>query len=198
MIRILCLMAGLFGAGSLSQFPEFSQQYLQRLGGHVDELSRDLKQLDAMALDLRMGREDRLEQMENTPSFAVEATYWRNKIARHARLSGNLRVLQNATPMARLTMPLRFADKDIARAVWEDFTPAVPITTAGAVSASMGFFVGWGALAMLLAFVAAPFRSFRRKTKKGQPYGRRDPMIAKPSPAMTVTTNRPRLAGVKR
>ena len=38
MIRTLTLAGALAGAVSLSQFPEFSQQYLQRLSGAVDEL----------------------------------------------------------------------------------------------------------------------------------------------------------------
>ena len=35
-LRVLAVAAGLAGAGTLSQFPEFSQQYVQRLGGAVD------------------------------------------------------------------------------------------------------------------------------------------------------------------
>ena len=38
MIRILAMAGGLAGAMALSQFPEFSQQYMQRMAGAVDEL----------------------------------------------------------------------------------------------------------------------------------------------------------------
>lgn len=37
--RVLALAGGLSGAVGLSQFPEFSQQYLQRLAGQVDALN---------------------------------------------------------------------------------------------------------------------------------------------------------------
>ncbi|MEM6728480.1 MAG: DUF2937 family protein, partial [Pseudomonadota bacterium] len=37
-LRIFALIFGLSGAASLSQFPEFAQQYLQRLAGKVDQL----------------------------------------------------------------------------------------------------------------------------------------------------------------
>ncbi|NRB05388.1 MAG: DUF2937 family protein, partial [Rhodobacteraceae bacterium] len=37
--RAIALAGGLAGGLSLSQFPEFSQQYLQRLGGAVDALA---------------------------------------------------------------------------------------------------------------------------------------------------------------
>ncbi|MBU0778826.1 MAG: DUF2937 family protein, partial [Alphaproteobacteria bacterium] len=35
MIRALALIGGLAGGAALSQYPEFSQQYLQRLAGQV-------------------------------------------------------------------------------------------------------------------------------------------------------------------
>ncbi|PUB18687.1 DUF2937 family protein [Yoonia sediminilitoris] len=206
MIRILCLMTALAGAAGLSQFPEFSQQYMQRLAGQVDELSRDLKQLDAMALDLRMGREERLEQMENTPTFAADAAFWREKIARHARLGAHLDSLRSATPMARLTMPQRFADTALLQSVWADFTPAFPLSQAGAMSGGVGFLTGWAgawaALAAVLALIKAPFRRLRRQSgqrvKRVDPGERRDPVLERPSPIAQPHDRRPRLAGVQR
>ena len=49
MIRTLTLAGALAGAVSLSQFPEFSQQYLQRLSGAVDELRGLVLAFDATA-----------------------------------------------------------------------------------------------------------------------------------------------------
>src|ERR1035438_6225201 len=43
--RLLCVL----GAVAFSQIPEFMQQYLQRLGGHLDEARRQLDQLQAAA-----------------------------------------------------------------------------------------------------------------------------------------------------
>ena len=45
-LRTMALAAGLTGAATLSQFPEFSQQYTQRLGGAVDELSAIVMMLE--------------------------------------------------------------------------------------------------------------------------------------------------------
>lgn len=202
MIRALCLIGGLAGAVGLSQFPEYSQQYMQRLGGQVDELTRDIKQLDAMALDLRMGREERLEQMAEAPTFAADAAYWRAKIARHARLRETLTLLQDATPLERLTMLHRFADPQTAQAVWADFTPAVPFSTAGAAAAGAGFFGGWATLAAFFAALTAPFRRRQRgpepAPKRSEPALRADPPISRPTLVAQVPDNRPRLAGVQR
>ncbi len=202
MIRALCLIGGLTGAVGLSQFPEYSQQYLQRLGGQVDELTRDIKQLDAMALDLRIGREQRLEDMAEVPTFAADAAHWRAKIARHARLRETLIMLQDATPMERLTMPHRFADPQTAQAVWDDFTPAVPFSTAGAASAGAGFLGGWAMLAAFFAALTAPFRRMKRTAdpapKRAEPAIRADPPLSRPTLVAQAPDNRPRLAGAQR
>jgi len=202
MIRALCLMGGLTGALSLSQYPEFSQQYLQRLGGHVSELTRDLKQLDAMALDLRMGREDRLEEMAQVPTFAADAAYWRAKIARHARLSENLTVLRAASPLKRLTLPHRMIDGPTVQEVWGDFTPAVPVSVAGATAAGAGFLGGWLMIAGFFAALTAPFRRKRaRKPKtvsRREPAVRLDPPVTRPTLVADPRSHIKRLAGAER
>ena len=43
--RLLCVL----GAVTFSQVPEFMQQYLQRLGGHLDEARRQLDRLQDAA-----------------------------------------------------------------------------------------------------------------------------------------------------
>ena len=47
--RALALLGGLAGGVSLSQFPEYSQQYIQRLAGAVDELTLFVEGFDADA-----------------------------------------------------------------------------------------------------------------------------------------------------
>ena len=52
--RVLTLAGGLSGAAGLSQFPEFSQQYAQRLGGAVEELQLFVEEFDADAAGVGM------------------------------------------------------------------------------------------------------------------------------------------------
>ena len=56
LLRAITMAGGLVGAAGLSQFPEFSQQYVQRLGGAVDELSRFVAEFDADAAAVGMTR----------------------------------------------------------------------------------------------------------------------------------------------
>ena len=49
MRRWIFIGFGLICAAALTQVPTFHQQYLQRLGGHVDELARQVAALDERA-----------------------------------------------------------------------------------------------------------------------------------------------------
>lgn len=202
MIRALCLIGGLTGAAGLSQFPEFSQQYLQRLAGQVDELTRQVVDFDQTALAEGLGREEMLQTMAETPVVASQEAMWRRTFARHARLSENLMVLRAATPMARLTLPHRMADPATVQAVWADFTPAVPLSAAGMTSAGAGFVGGWASFAAFLAVLTLPFR--RAKTQRPAPAKRRqpavkvDPPVARPALVTNTPSHLPKLAGVQR
>jgi len=200
MIRVLCLIGGLTGAAGLSQFPKFSQQYLQRLAGQVDELTRQVIAFDQTALADGMGREEMLQAMAGTPLVAAQATMWRRSFARHARLSENLAILRDATPLERLSMPYRMADPATVQAVWDDFTPAMPLSGAGATAAGAGFLTGWAGLAALIAVLRAPLR--RSQPRRSGQVKRRDPLLkGEPPvsrPTRTADIGVPRLAGVRR
>ena len=55
--KVITLAGGVAGAASFSQFPEFSQQYIQRMGGAVDELTRFVAEFDADAAELGLSRQ---------------------------------------------------------------------------------------------------------------------------------------------
>ncbi|WP_296427496.1 DUF2937 family protein [Yoonia sp.] len=202
MIRALCLAGGLAGGMTLSQFPEFSQQYLQRLAGQVDALTVVVKDFDASALASGLGREDALEQLEGTAFLASRQADMRRTIARHARLVEDLILLRDASPLVRLTLPHRMADVETLRATWVDFTPAVPVTVAGAASAGTGFLGGWAVIAALFGLIISPMR--RRPYAKNKAAARHEPAIRiePPTTRPTLVTQTPghipKLAGAQR
>lgn len=191
-------MCGLSGAAGLSQFPEFSQQYMQRLGGQVDELTRQVVDFDQTALADGMGREKMLQAMAQTPLVASQEPMWRRTFARHARLSENLMILRDASPMERLAMPHRMADTATVEAVWRDFTPAMPLSAAGAVAAGTGFLGGWAGLAVIISALQMPFRRERpvkaQVSKRKEPAMKGEPPVNRPALVSAV----PRLAGARR
>ncbi|MGH1465852.1 MAG: DUF2937 family protein [Cognatishimia sp.] len=141
--RALILMTGLSGAAGLSQFPEYSQQYAQRLGGAVDELQSFVADFDHDANSLGLDRKAALVQLSNGGEMgAVRADTMRATIARYERLKQAMADLSEAGPFTRAYHMGQFNDPAIQRAAWQAFRPAVPLTFEGIVFAGIGFLAG--------------------------------------------------------
>ena len=161
MWRIVAILGGVSGAVALSQFPEFSQQYLQRLAGKVDALSQIAADFDATAAGHGLSREAALALMTGTPLLTDQQADQRVVFARGTRLAENLAILRNASPLERLTMPQRFGDTETLAATYADFRPAIPATTDGAITAGLGYVGGWALVAVLWRVISFPFRRRR-------------------------------------
>lgn len=158
-LRALTLAGGITGAAGLSQFPEFSQQYAQRLGGAVDELSRVVAAFDADAAGVGMTRDAALSELAKGGDLgAARAATMARTIERHERLSADLNALEGAGPFTRAYLAARMTDRDVAQRAMENFKPAVPATFEGAVFAGVGFLVGAFVLGALFAVLKWPFR----------------------------------------
>lgn len=158
MLRILALAGGVAGAASLSQFPEFSQQYLQRLAGQVDALTLVVAEFDATAAANGLTRDAALQEVAGSAFLDDRREDLSRAFARQTRLADNLQALRAATPLQRMAMPQRLADPETLQATWADFRPAVPVTVDGAICAVVGYLGGWLALAGLWSLMALPFR----------------------------------------
>lgn len=179
MIRILTFITGFLGATGLSQFPEFSQQYLQRLAGAVDELHRVVADFDASAEGVGMSREQALQSLNGGEFQIARKADMERTIARSARLTDDLEALRAAPMAMRALQPQRFTDPEIAAAAWDDFKPAVPVTVTGFGFAGVGFVLG-GALAWIgWRVLGWPFRRLRRG--RAQPRRVDPPVVAQNS-----------------
>lgn len=162
MWRLVAILGGVSGAVALSQFPEFSQQYLQRLAGKVDALSAVMADFDSSAAKSGLTREAALTQLTGSSFNLAHQTDMRGTFAEAALLTDNLAALRSAAPLARLTMPQRLADRDTLQATWADFRPAIPTTPDGAMTAGIGYLAGWAVAGGLARLVVWPFRRRRR------------------------------------
>ncbi len=162
MWRILAILGGVSGGVALSQFPEFSQQYLQRLAGKVDALTAVAAQFDVTAQNNGLTREAALAAMTGSPVLEDQQADMRATLARQATLAENLATLRAASPLARLMMPQRLGDIDTLTATYADFRPAIPATTEGAITAGIGYAGGWGVIAFIGRMFSLMFRRQRR------------------------------------
>lgn len=167
-LKTLALAGGLGGAAALSQFPEFSQQYVQRLGGAVDELTRVAADFDASAASVGLSREAALAQMQGTDFVARRRADMERSFARLERLEADLAALRGHGPFMRAYRSASLSDRDIAARTWGDFAPAVPLNRAGAIFAALGFVAGWGGLRALAGLLR---RVLPRRNPRSGPAG---------------------------
>ena len=199
MIRTLALAGGIAGAAVCSQYPEFAQQYLQRLAGQVDALEIVVTDFEASAMRAGLTRGQALGELTGTPFLADRQADMRRTFRRYAVLSDNLATLRAASPLDRIAMPQRLADPATFAATWTDYRPAMPVTAAGIVTGGVGFALGWAAIRALWALLKRPFRrragpaAPRRATANRQP-ARVEPIVLRDAPVSPV----PRLSGVRR
>lgn len=154
------IVALLLGAG-LSQFPAFSDQYVQRLGGQVDALNAVARDFDASARNAGYSRDEALNDLSGTAFREAHAEDMRVTFARLDRLSADLTMLRTASPLERMLLPHRLRDTETLEATWGDFSPAVPVTSAGLAAGGIGFVLGW----LLTALTGMVFR--RRHDRVG-------------------------------
>jgi hypothetical protein len=167
MRRMIALLGGVLLGVVLSQFPEYAQQYTQRLGGAVDELRIITAEFDRAANDAGLSRDAALARYAVADDTfiagrgrSMEATF-----IRYGELSATLARIRGANALERAALLPQYLDTEIGARALEAFQPAVPVTLEGFAYAGAGLFLGYAALSGLLRLLVLPFR--RRRTGRG-------------------------------
>lgn len=144
------VFAGTAGAAT-SQLQAFIQQYLQRLGGHLDEARRNYETIlnsdryqaiDAQTRDLIVNDAlARVREIRNVHDAILSADIF-------------------SKPFAFLTN----LDPDVAHRTLEHFTPALPLDMEGIVYSGMGLIIGF----IAYEIVKVPFSFLGRKKRRGK------------------------------
>jgi Protein of unknown function (DUF2937) len=145
--RRLAVAIGLLFALVGAQGPEFSQQYRQRLGGALDELTRIVATFDADAAHQSITRGEAIARLEGNPDPLAQGrgAAIEGDIARQERLQRTYDEMKTAGAMKRIAdMTLDF-DPAIGAQTLANFEPAVPITSETLVFGGMALVFGWGA-----------------------------------------------------
>jgi hypothetical protein len=158
MLQKLIFAASLATGIAGSQFPEFSQQYLQRLGGQYDALSQIARDFDKSATNAGLTRDAALAEIKGSTFQDAHRTDMTNAFARLNKVTADLALLRAASPLERMAFPHRFRDSETFTATWADFRPSVPVTKDGFIAAGIGFLAGLALLNALFAALRWPFR----------------------------------------
>ena len=163
MRRTLGVLAGLALGIVLSQFPEYAQQYVQRLGGAVDELRIITEEFDRAAASAGLSRGDALGRFAAVDdSFIVgRGRSMAATFARYEELSASLERMRNADAIERLTLLPAYLDTEIGGRTLDNFKPAIPVTMEGFAYAGAGFLAGYLVVSALVRVLTLPFRRRR-------------------------------------
>jgi hypothetical protein len=162
-IGILC---GLLG----TQWPEFSQQYRQRLGGALDELRRIVAAFDAEAASHSLTPGEGVARLKDNadPLARERGADIERDMAREARLERQIAELRDAGPLRRLIVMAGDLDAPTASQALSEFEPAVPVTAEALIVGGLALISGWGATHLC----AWPIR---RRWRGGERSGRQLP-----------------------
>jgi hypothetical protein len=135
----------LLGAGfaaavgmAASQTQAFMNQYLQRLGGHLDEAQLNLDRITTGV---------RYQTMSDTVRRELEA----DATLRVGELQTSYDAIANAGLFSRPYALLRTADDAIVAGTWADFVPSVPLDTNALI------YIGVGIVLALIAYEIVKF-----------------------------------------
>ena len=150
----LYMLTGILLGALLSQFPEFQQQYFQRLGGTMDELNRQVEALDSRAASTDMTRFNYIRHLTSSADKAaqMEGEHLTDLLRRQFDVEQALLNLENAAPEMAFILVLYHLDLDTAKATASVYKPAIPLTVGGGIYFGIGFLVGYILMAFLMIF----------------------------------------------
>lgn len=126
------------------QVPSFFMQYMQRLAGHLQELTM---QLDALAHLANVSGRTLPQYIQKFSSqidrdFSEQGVWMQGLVQRHEDLGRSFEALQQATPWGRPFTFLTHVDRNIAFGTWEEFQPSVTFSTEALLYAFCGILIG--------------------------------------------------------
>lgn len=149
--RVLVLMIVALGGVLFSQAPEFAQQYRQRLGGAIDELTTIIQTFDEQANHEGLDRRAALNTyaVSSERFLRSQGDAMRRKFERYEALSDQLLDLVTAPAILRPLVVVEHIDPPTFSNASRNFVPAVPVSVAGMVWAMIGMAAG-GLVAILV------------------------------------------------
>jgi len=170
--RILAVI----GVVGLAQFPQFFNQYLQRLGGHLEEarltIARYINAAESLDLSLEAYVAEHLASENKI--FTSSGQVMTDIVQRLHHLEESFLALKQAGPFNRWWIFLREMERPIVHETWQNFTPGIPTTIEGFYYGLAGLLVVWGlyqGLKTLMLSLGRKTASFFRppRTKPGIP-----------------------------
>lgn len=127
------------------QIPLFISQYVQRLGGHVDELNRLINNIKILADQSNKTLEQYIDKFRasSDPDFSGQGEFMLKLVKRWESLNQALQDLIQSDSWNRLFMFLKGLQGDIASSTWHSFQFGIQLTPEGFVYMAIGAIFGF-------------------------------------------------------
>lgn len=132
------------GSAGMSQFPEFYQQYAQRLGGRLDQALIQEGRIAGAAARHQMSPDEYAAYLATNPDPVVqtEGGVVQANLADVEKLETAYVALTTSDALDRPFVFAQIFDPDIATATLNQFVPAVPISMEALLYAGVGMVIG--------------------------------------------------------
>lgn len=161
--NILDRVAALTGAVAMAQFPQFVAQYIQRLGGHVDEAGRNVESYRRTAEGVGKSLELYVQHLTRSGDSVVVSMGQKitEDLSRYNGLLAAMKELKDATPFNKFFIFVKNLNFDIFSGTLRDFTPGMPVTAEGLCYALVGMIIGMAMYWLIKKGVVALVRRIR-------------------------------------
>ena len=155
-VRRLALFFALIVGLAMTQMPEYVEQYRQRLGGAIDELSAVVARFDSDSQQQGLTEQGGIDRLRgNSDTFVQQrGTQMQDIVARLQRLVETQKELEGDGPVGRLGVLATHYDGMIASRAYQSFQPAVPVSIEAFVLGAIGFIFGGS----IIHLAGRPFR----------------------------------------
>ncbi len=161
-------LLSILGAIIMAQFPQFFSQYLQRLGGHLNEARRTVNSYEQAAEALGIGFDEYIAAHLKAEErlFQASGEVLVSLVERLEALETSFSNLQQAGPFTRWVVFFQEVDWDIARQSLFYYTPGIPTSLEGIIYALTGLLLGWGFFSLLKTSFYSIDSKLKNKKKK--------------------------------
>jgi len=133
-----------FSAVLFAQFPQFYSHYMQRLGGHIDELNSIVRRYNSAAAGSGKTIEAYIDQHLNSSiqDFVSSGKIMLENVDRLSTLVSSQKDILSTNTFTRLPVFIREINIDIFRSTFDSFKPGIEISTDAMIYAAAGIVFG--------------------------------------------------------
>ena len=164
MLYSLCdRFCGTLGAVALSQIPQYFQQYLHLLSGHVAELSYQVDLLQRSAQMSGKTLPELIQKFLNSvdPDFSAQGLVMKGTLERYNDLNTALSAFRDSSLLSRPLLLLKHFNWQISKETLGQFEPGFAFTAEGVLYAVLGLLLGTCTFRFFAYLVGRKMKRFR-------------------------------------